>query len=153
MRIRSADHISLNTIHPGSWYFARRAYESIMESPCICSAAKTWEQHPDELLNRAASENVVFLCAGDPMVSTTHADLRIRAASRGIMTAIIHCSFHLKCSLWSFPDSRTTGLENPVQYPSRRKTGPRQHPSMSLHRTGRSGCTRWCILISRMKGI
>ncbi|NMB77570.1 MAG: diphthine synthase [Methanomicrobiales archaeon] len=50
------------------------------------------EQHPDAMLDRAANENVVFLCAGDPMVSTTHADLRIRAAERGIPTAIIHAA-------------------------------------------------------------
>ncbi len=50
------------------------------------------EQHPDEILNKAERENVVFLCAGDPMVSTTHADLRMRAASRGIKTAIIHAA-------------------------------------------------------------
>jgi diphthine synthase len=48
------------------------------------------EQHPEELLERAAAEDVVFLTAGDPMVSTTHVDLRIRAAERGISTAIIH---------------------------------------------------------------
>jgi len=48
------------------------------------------EQNPDELLHRAARENVAFLSAGDPMVSTTHIDLRIRAAERGISTAIIH---------------------------------------------------------------
>ncbi|MDD1702800.1 MAG: diphthine synthase, partial [Methanoregula sp.] len=48
------------------------------------------EQHPEELLDCAAKGNTVFLCAGDPMVSTTHADLRIRAADRGIPTEIIH---------------------------------------------------------------
>jgi diphthine synthase len=50
------------------------------------------EQHPDEILSKAESEQVVFLCAGDPMVSTTHADLRMRAASRGIKTVIIHAA-------------------------------------------------------------
>jgi diphthine synthase len=48
------------------------------------------EQHPEEILSRAETGDVVFLCAGDPMVSTTHADLRIRAAERGIPTAIVH---------------------------------------------------------------
>ena len=39
----------------------------------------------DELAGKGL---VVFLCAGDPMVSTTHADLRIRAAERySIVTA------------------------------------------------------------------
>ncbi len=50
------------------------------------------EQHPDELLREAETMDVVFLCAGDPMVSTTHADLRIRAAERGVGTAIIHAA-------------------------------------------------------------
>jgi len=50
------------------------------------------EQDPDELLDCAAQGNAVFLCTGDPMVSTTHADLRIRAAERGIPTVIIHGS-------------------------------------------------------------
>jgi len=48
------------------------------------------EGHPDELLTEAQAKDVVFLCAGDPMVSTTHADLRLRAAARGIRTAIVH---------------------------------------------------------------
>lgn len=48
------------------------------------------EQHPESLLNRARTEEVVFLTGGDPMVSTTHADIRIRAAEQGISTRIIH---------------------------------------------------------------
>jgi diphthine synthase len=48
------------------------------------------EQFPDGLLQQAASKNIAFLTAGDPMVSTTHIDLRMRAAERGIRTAIIH---------------------------------------------------------------
>jgi diphthine synthase len=50
------------------------------------------EQHPDAFLDEAEKKQVVFLCAGDPMVSTTHADLRMRAAARGIRTAIIHAA-------------------------------------------------------------
>jgi diphthine synthase len=50
------------------------------------------EQHPDEILCMAQEKDVVFLCAGDPMVSTTHADLRMRAAERGIPTTIIHAA-------------------------------------------------------------
>ena len=48
------------------------------------------EGDPEELLLRAESASVAFLTAGDPMVSTTHVDLRIRAAERGIKTSIIH---------------------------------------------------------------
>jgi diphthine synthase len=50
------------------------------------------EQHPEEMLDQAEQGSVVFLCAGDPMVSTTHSDLRMRAAKRGIRTAIVHAA-------------------------------------------------------------
>jgi diphthine synthase len=46
----------------------------------------------DELLNRARNGNVAFLSGGDPMVSTTHTDLRLRAAAKKIETKIIHSS-------------------------------------------------------------
>jgi diphthine synthase len=48
------------------------------------------ELHPETMLEEAERGNVTFLVAGDPMVSTTHIDLRIRAAERGIETSIIH---------------------------------------------------------------
>lgn len=50
----------------------------------------TIEQAPDALLDRAADEQVVLLVGGDPMVATTHVDLRLRAAERGIETRVIH---------------------------------------------------------------
>jgi len=48
------------------------------------------EQHPEEILEAAQEKRVAFLTAGDPMVSTTHIDLRIRAGTLGIPTGIIH---------------------------------------------------------------
>jgi len=50
------------------------------------------EQHPEVFLSEALTTNVVFLTGGDPMVSTTHIDLRIRAAHMGVRTEIIHGS-------------------------------------------------------------
>ncbi|OPY38723.1 MAG: Diphthine synthase [Methanoregula sp. PtaU1.Bin051] len=51
---------------------------------------KDVELHADTILKAAADSNVAFLVAGDPMVATTHVDLRIRAEERGISTSIIH---------------------------------------------------------------
>ncbi len=51
---------------------------------------KDVELDADTVLDAAASGDVAFLVAGDPMVATTHVDLRIRAAERGIPTSIIH---------------------------------------------------------------
>ncbi|ELY52103.1 diphthine synthase [Natronolimnohabitans innermongolicus] len=48
------------------------------------------EQHPEEILEAAESEDVAFLTAGDTMISTTHVDLRLRAHDRGIETRVIH---------------------------------------------------------------
>ncbi|UUX93468.1 diphthine synthase [Methanoplanus endosymbiosus] len=48
------------------------------------------ENNPEEILLAAESGTAAFLTAGDPMVSTTHSDLRIRAEERGIKTGIIH---------------------------------------------------------------
>ena len=50
------------------------------------------EQRPDAILEYAKGGSVVFLTGGDPMVSTTHAVLRIRAAQAGVKTEIIHSS-------------------------------------------------------------
>lgn len=48
------------------------------------------EQDPDRILDAAADGHAVFLTAGDPMIATTHVDLRLRAADRGIDTRIVH---------------------------------------------------------------
>ena len=48
------------------------------------------EQDPEPILEAAESGDVVFLTAGDTMISTTHVDLRLRAAERGIDTRIVH---------------------------------------------------------------
>ena len=61
-----------------------------MRRKCNSSLARRWNRILDDLLSHAAREDVVILAAGDPMVSTTHIDLRMRAAAAGIGTRIIH---------------------------------------------------------------
>jgi diphthine synthase len=48
------------------------------------------EQHPEPILDAAEDEEVVFLTAGDTMISTTHVDLRMRAHDRGVETRVVH---------------------------------------------------------------
>ncbi len=50
------------------------------------------ENVPERILEAAEKGDAVFLTGGDPMVSTTHSDLRIRARQMGIETTIIHAS-------------------------------------------------------------
>jgi diphthine synthase len=44
----------------------------------------------DKILKYALKEKVGFLICGDPMIATTHIDLRLRAIKKGITTKIIH---------------------------------------------------------------
>lgn len=44
------------------------------------------------VLSEAKGKDVAFLTAGDPMVATTHSDLRIRAKELGIESYVIHAS-------------------------------------------------------------
>ena len=48
------------------------------------------ERDPGAILDAAEDGEVVFCTAGDTMISTTHADLRVRAAERGIDTRVVH---------------------------------------------------------------
>ena len=88
--IRSADHVFLEGYTSRLMGATVEELEAYYNKPVRVLRREDVEQYPGEILDCAMKENTVFLCAGDPMVSTTHADLRIRAADRGIPTAIIH---------------------------------------------------------------
>ena len=45
-----------------------------------------------KILNDAETKNIMLLCYGDPMIATTHMELRNRAIDRGIETKIFHNS-------------------------------------------------------------
>ena len=48
------------------------------------------DRDPEAILSAAADGDAAFLTAGDTMISTTHTDLRMREADRGIDTRVIH---------------------------------------------------------------
>ncbi|AGB01845.1 diphthine synthase [Methanoregula formicica] len=91
-RIRNADRVYLECYTSRLMGATREGLEQYYRRPVTPLYRSDVEQDPDAMLEEATTKDVVFLCAGDPMVSTTHADLRIRAASRGIPTAIIHAA-------------------------------------------------------------
>jgi diphthine synthase len=90
--IRNADHIFLEIYTSRLMGATYKELENYYGKPLHLLRRANVEQYPDELLLRAETDRVVVLCAGDPMVSTTHADLRMRAAVRGIKTSIIHAA-------------------------------------------------------------
>ncbi|WP_302081370.1 diphthine synthase [Salinibaculum rarum] len=64
------------------------------------------EQDPEPILDAAESGHAAFLTAGDPMISTTHVDLRLRALDRGIETRVVHGTTAQTAA------SSLTGLQN-----------------------------------------
>jgi len=48
------------------------------------------EGDPERVLDAAEDGDVAFVTGGDPMMATTHVDLRLRAEDRGIRTRIVH---------------------------------------------------------------
>jgi len=89
-RIRQADRVFLEAYTSRLMGMKICEMEKLYGKPVIVLNREDVEQHPDPILSAAKDGNAVVLTGGDPMVSTTHADLRIRAAKAGIDTDIIH---------------------------------------------------------------
>jgi diphthine synthase len=90
--IRQADHVFLETYTSRLMGTTHEELQRHYGKTVHLLSRDDVEIHPDNILAKAEQEKVVFLCTGDPMVSTTHADLRMRAALRGIKTFIIHAA-------------------------------------------------------------
>lgn len=89
-RIRAADQVFVELYTSrlvGAEIEAVAAYHDVEIEVCDRTVV---EQEPDPILDTAAQGDAVFLTAGDPMIATTHVDLRLRAHDRGIDTAVIH---------------------------------------------------------------
>lgn len=70
------------------------------------------------LLKQAATRRVGFLVAGDPMMATTHVDIRLRAEEAGIRTRIVHGSSIMSAAigllgLQAYKFGRTTTIPIP----------------------------------------
>jgi diphthine synthase len=64
------------------------------------------EEDPEPILAAAREGHAAFLVAGDPMISTTHVDLRLRAHERGVETRVVHGTTAQTAA------SSLTGLQN-----------------------------------------
>jgi diphthine synthase len=72
--------------------FDPKKLEQEIGKPLRVVGREVVEQKPDEILEAAKRGDVAFLVPGDPMVATTHVDLRLRAARAGIRTKIVHAA-------------------------------------------------------------
>lgn len=110
------------------------------------------EQDPQDIIEDAVRGRVAFLTAGDPMVSTTHADLRMRAAAAGVATSIIHASSISSAApglsgLQNYRFGKSCSIPFPAKgwFPT---TLSRRSGSTSI-----SVCTRWSTSTSRRAAI
>jgi len=94
----------------------------------------------DRILDSAVHKKVVFLVCGDPMIATTHVDLRLRAIERGIPTKIIHSSSIVTAvpgllGLQNYKFGRTTTLAFPEKnyFPMSPYQIIRDNKKMGLH--------------------
>jgi len=88
--VRSADLAYLETHTSRLTGTSLAAMERFYGRPVIPVTRGDLEESPEDILSMAIERDVVLLCGGDPMVSTTHADLRLRARAAGVATRIIH---------------------------------------------------------------
>lgn len=58
----------------------------------IVTVERNFIENGYEIINQAKEKDVVLMVPGDPMVATTHMDLRLRAEKSGIKTQVVHSS-------------------------------------------------------------
>jgi len=88
--VRSADHVYLETHTSRLTGTTPAALSRFYGRQVIPVTREDLEVRPGGILALAREGEVALLCGGDPMVSTTHADLRLRAKAAGVETRIIH---------------------------------------------------------------
>jgi diphthine synthase len=88
--VRSADLVYLETHTSRLTGTTISAMEEFYGRTVIPVSREEMEVRPGAILAYAMDHDVALLCGGDPMVSTTHADLRLRAKAAGVETRIIH---------------------------------------------------------------
>jgi diphthine synthase len=93
-----------------------------------------------QILTEAQTKKVVFLTCGDPMVATTHVDLRLRAQKQGIPTSIVHGSSIVTAvpgilGLQHYKFGRTTTLAYPEKdyFPTSPYMVVKDNLSLGLH--------------------
>ena len=94
----------------------------------------------DILIDAAAKSHVVFLVCGDPMIATTHVELRLRAIKQRIPTKIIHSSSVATAvpgllGLQNYKFGRTTTLAFPEKgfFPTSPYTVIEENAKRGLH--------------------
>lgn len=94
----------------------------------------------DVVVDAARTQNVVFLTCGDPMIATTHIDLRLHAMKQGVHTRIVHSGSIVTAApgllgLQNYKFGRTTTLPYPEKtyFPTSPYMVIKENKRMGLH--------------------
>jgi diphthine synthase len=90
----------------------------------IKSVKREFVEDGRSILDTAKDSTIALVCSGDPMIATTHQELRYRAMKRGVQTRVIHGSSVISAvsgelGLHSYNFGRSvTVTREPMQYTS-----------------------------------
>jgi diphthine synthase len=79
---------------------------NIGKNVIVVSRRTLEDENGESILKKAENSKVVFMVPGDPLIATTHVDLRIRAHKLGIKTKIVHGASIVSASI------SASGLQN-----------------------------------------
>ncbi len=89
--IKKADYVFAEFYTSLMRGFSIENLQKMVRKKILIVSRKTLEEEEGEpILQKAVKGRVAFLVPGDPLIATTHIDLRIRAERRGIKTWIVH---------------------------------------------------------------
>jgi diphthine synthase len=111
----------------------------------VLSRRSLEEESGVRLLKTASKKNVVLLVPGDPLIATTHVDLRIRAEKAKIRTEVIHGSSIISAAiglsgLQNYKFGRSVTIPFTNQYP------PSETPYNVVKANQRIGLHTLCFL-------
>jgi diphthine synthase len=119
--------------------FDKKSLETTIGKTIVILSREETEKG-DRILTAASQSHVGFITGGDPMIATTHVDLRLRAMQQGIPTAIVHSSSITTAvpgllGLQNYKFGRTTTLAFPENeyFPTSPYTVIFENKKMGLH--------------------
>lgn len=105
--IKSADKVFFENYTSAAFNFNEENFYKLTKKELITlDRSEIEDKNGESIFCAAKNQKVVFLVVGDPMISTTHTELRIEAKKRGIKTSIIHNASIISAV------SGLTGLQN-----------------------------------------
>ncbi len=119
--------------------FDKKSFEKLI-GKTITMVSREETEKGDMIIQAAEKSHVVFVACGDPMIATTHIDLRLRAIKQGVTTKIVHSSSIATAAagllgLQNYKFGRTTTLAYPEKeyFPTSPYTVIYDNNRMGLH--------------------